>query len=177
MIAGVIGGASSKKSEYAESMVMKLKSRAPVYLATMINSSAADQKIVDRHRLLRQGKGFISIEKPVRLYETVLPDCDTVLLEDVSNLCANEFFSYKEPVSAGEAYYQMIKGIDCLAASAENLIIVTGNVFEDGIVYDEFTESYIKTFAQVNKHIARICDVFIEMINGYPLFYKGSSIL
>lgn len=175
MIAAFFGGASSGKSEAAERLVLKTAKKPPVYLATMINSSPEDGKIVERHTRLRRGKGFITVEKSVRLYEASLPDCDTILLEDIPNLTANEFFSYGRAVSGAYAYGQMVKGLDFLADNAENLIIVTGNVFEDGITYDPSTEEYLKTFGDVNIYIAQRCDIFAEMINGLPLFYKGAA--
>lgn len=175
MIVTVIGGGSSKKSEYAESIVMKLKKQAPVYLATMICTGSEDEKIIKRHRKLRQGKGFITVEKPVRLYETQLPECDTLLFEDVSNLVANEFFSYGDIVPGEKAFSEIKKGIDHLVANVENLVIVTGNVFEDGCIYDEVTEEYMNTFGDVNRYIAGISDVFVEMVYGNPVFYKGQA--
>ena len=175
MICTFIGGTGSKKSEYAEDLAVRLKKLPPVYLAAMINASPEDEKIVQRHRALRQGKGFVTVEKPARLYEVQLPECDTVLLEDVPNLAANEIFSYNEPASPERAYSEIIKGIDFLARKAENLIVVTGNVFEDGNIYDEAAESYLKILGEANMHLADISDVFAEIINGYPLFYKGSA--
>lgn len=173
MIAAVIGGTGSGKSAFAESLALELCRKPPVYLATMINTGAGDEKIIERHRKQREGKGFITVEKAVRLYETSLPVCDTVLLEDVSNLIANEFFSYGRPVSAQDAYDEAVRGIDFLAGYAENLVIVTANVFEDGIRYDKFTEEYMETFGRLNMHIAEVSDVFAEIVSGLPVYYKG----
>lgn len=173
MIAAVIGGAGSGKSAFAESLALKLCRKPPVYLATMINTGAEDEKIIKRHRKLRDGKGFITIEKAVRLYETQLPVCDTVLLEDVSNLIANEFFSCGHPILPQDAYNEAVHGMDFLAGYAENLVIVTSNVFEDGIRYDKFTEEYMETFGRLNMHIAEISDVFAETVCGLPVYYKG----
>lgn len=177
MIAAVTGGASSKKSEYAEAIVMAVRKKPPVYLATMINSGKEDEKIVARHRELRAGKGFVTVEKSVRLYEARIPDSDTILLEDAANLVANEFFSYPETVLPQRAYSEVKKGLDFLASKAQNLVIVTGNVFEDGYEYDETMRSYLKVFGDVNRYIASISDCFAEIVCGCPVFYKGSSAL
>ena len=61
----VIGGAASGKSEYAESLLLG-RPGPRYYLATM--EPAADGECrarIERHRALRAGKGFATIEREI----------------------------------------------------------------------------------------------------------------
>lgn len=54
---------------------------------------------VERHRKLRAGKGFETIECYVNLKEQTLPEKGVVLLECMSNLTANEMLSRRARVT------------------------------------------------------------------------------
>lgn len=108
MVIVVYGGNASGKSALAEELAEKLflrqseedeKSGDKVYLATMQRdgSTEAEERIA-KHRELRDGKGFVTVECPANLVEHCqLPEnVSTVLLEDVGNLVANELFSGEE---------------------------------------------------------------------------------
>ena len=63
----VTGGAASGKSEYAEKVLLSLAgSGEKLYIACMRNDSEAAKRIA-RHRALREGKGFVTIEKDTGL--------------------------------------------------------------------------------------------------------------
>ena len=115
MMIMVLGGSASGKSEFAESCCMKLCERnenesketrkncagnhspfKPVYLATMINSGNSSKARIIRHRTLREGKGFITVECPMHVDRASVPHNSVVLLECLSNLLANEMFAPAE---------------------------------------------------------------------------------
>ena len=58
----VTGGAASGKSEYAESLAMRLPGRR-IYLATMRPADPESLARINRHRRLRQGRGFDTLER------------------------------------------------------------------------------------------------------------------
>jgi len=64
MITLVTGGSGSGKSEYAEGLILDSPCSRRFYVATMIAYGKEGRDKVERHRMLRQGKGFITIEKP-----------------------------------------------------------------------------------------------------------------
>ncbi len=64
MITLVTGGSGSGKSEYAEGLILDSSCSRRFYVATMIAYGKEGRDKVERHRMLRQGKGFITIEKP-----------------------------------------------------------------------------------------------------------------
>ncbi|ETP73707.1 adenosyl cobinamide kinase/adenosyl cobinamide phosphate guanylyltransferase [Lachnospiraceae bacterium JC7] len=66
----ITGGAGSGKSEYAEALAVSLAKSEEVnslyYIATMFPYDDPDtKKRIERHRSLRAGKGFVTIERPL----------------------------------------------------------------------------------------------------------------
>ena len=103
MITLVTGGSGSGKSEYAEGLILDSSCSRRFYVATMIAYGKEGRDKVERHRVLRKGKGFITIEKPRNVGEVMVGEYETglsplsrtgraLLLECVSNLAANEMF-------------------------------------------------------------------------------------
>ena len=162
------GGSASGKSEYAENIVPNTGSR--VYLATMEPFGAEAETRIARHRKLREGKGFETIECPVNI-ERVLEACrgKDVLLEDLPNLVANEMFSSHAHSTAGIA-----EQILDLAHISESLICVTGILTADGRIYDESTMKYLKELAAIERTLAAQADRVIEVVCGQGSELKRS---
>jgi adenosylcobinamide kinase/adenosylcobinamide-phosphate guanylyltransferase len=160
MFSIVTGGSASGKSEYAENLVPNTGSR--VYLATMEPFGAEAETRIARHRKLREGKGFETIECPVNI-EKVLEACrgKDVLLEDLPNLVANEMFSSHAHSTSGIA-----EQILDLAHISESLICVTGILTADGRKYDESTMKYLKELAAIERTLAAHADRVIEVVCG-----------
>ena len=160
MFSIVTGGSASGKSEYAENIVPNTGSR--VYLATMEPFGTEAETRIARHRKLREGKGFETIECPVNI-ERVLEACrgKDVLLEDLPNLVANEMFSSHAHSTAGIA-----EQILDLAHISESLICVTGILTADGRKYDESTMKYLKELAAIERTLAAHADRVIEVVCG-----------
>ena len=156
----VTGGSASGKSEYAENLVPNTGSR--VYLATMEPFGTEAETRIARHRKLREGKGFETIECPVNI-EKVLEACrgKDVLLEDLPNLVANEMFSSHAHSTVGIA-----EQILDLAHISESLICVTGILTADGRKYDESTMKYLKELAAIERTLAAHADRVIEVACG-----------
>ena len=69
MLILVSGGSASGKSRYAEELVVRTQAGERIYVATMQVWDAESRKRVERHRAMRAGKGFRTVERPVRLGE------------------------------------------------------------------------------------------------------------
>lgn len=168
MLIIVTGGSASGKSEYAENLVPNAGSR--VYLATMEPFGTEAEARIARHRKLREGKGFETIECPVNI-----GDCFEacrgrhVLLEDLPNLVANEMFSSHAHSTAGIAA-QILD----LARISESLICVTGILTADGRKYDESTMKYLKELALIERTLAAQADRVIEVVCGQGSELKRS---
>ena len=62
MLHVVTGGSGSGKSEYAEKLIAESALHRRIYVATMMVWDDEGRKRVRRHREMRSGKGFITIE-------------------------------------------------------------------------------------------------------------------
>lgn len=104
MITLITGGSGSGKSAYAEKYICRVSNengyKEKYYIATMQVFDDEGQRKIDRHRRLRAGKGFITIEQPRDIQNAVsklqsessLKTGRSALLECMSNLVANEMF-------------------------------------------------------------------------------------
>lgn len=193
MITLIIGGSGSGKSLYAEQCAVSLSQMETeekqvedqkYYLATMqvFDGDAEGQRKIERHRQHRRHKGFITIEQPTDICHAVskmnpvkeASGTRTALLECVSNLTANEMFSRESPESAERVSTKIVEEIRLLEQNVTHLIVVSNNVFEDGIAYDETTMEYIRAMGIINQRLAAMADRVVEVVAGLPvLCQKG----
>lgn len=68
---------------------------------------------------------------------------------------------------------RILKGIKTLSKNLHGLVIVTNNVFEDGIEYDAGTQEYLKALGQINEGLASMADTVTEVVVGIPVPLKG----
>lgn len=184
MVILVLGGSGSGKSAYAETAAGRLaEGMRKYYLATMQAFDKEGQKKIRRHRKLRSGKGFLTIEQPVHILqaaEQMEPGERTALLECMSNLAANEMFggTVGESSQRGtpEAVSRRIlKQVGELQKQLAHFVIVSNNVSEDGILYDEGTMNYLKALGIINQGLAVMADTVVEVVVGIPVVLKGSE--
>jgi len=163
----VIGAAASGKSEYAEDIVMSL-SGEKIYLATMETFGAEAEERIARHRALRAGKGFSTVERTRNLIG-LTPEADwNVLIEDLPNLAANELFS---PEGGGAV--AVLSGVERICKTASGVTIVTGDILSDGGTYDAGTQEYMEMLADLHMRIAAKADNVVEVVCGVPCAVKG----
>ncbi len=91
-------------------------------------------------------------------------------MECMSNLVANEMFS-EQGAKAG-TFEAVQQGILSLINQADNLIIVTNNVFDDGVQYDSSTMEYMKILGRINQWISGSSDQVIEVVHGIPIILR-----
>ncbi len=184
MIVLVTGGCGSGKSAYAEERAAALAEGAQkYYVATMRARDEEGRERVQRHRAMREGKGFLTIEQPARVGEAAKkarelggnPGDGTAVLECVSNLLANEMFQDGEARDGADAARRTISGISELAGAFRNLVIVTNQVFEDGVRYEGTTEEYRGALGEANRRLAALSDEVAEVVVGIPVIWKGSK--
>ena len=208
MITLITGGSGSGKSAYAEKYICHASNekgcKEKYYIATMQVFDDEGQRKIDRHRRLRAGKGFITIEQPRDIKKAVeklqsencLKTGRSALLECMSNLVANEMFppvdvsgmqaaeAKKEALDAPEnmkdyetaqisrVSKKVLKEVSILSKNVAELVIVTNNVFEDGVSYDESTMNYIKAMGIVNRGLAAMAERVVEVVAGIPVAVK-----
>lgn len=172
----IIGGSASGKSEYAENYIVSNKKvMTKYYIATMQVYGEEGKKKIERHKKLRDGKGFTTIEQPIDIENAIDKIEDhkyNALLECISNLTANEMFIGDTPRDAESVADKIVDGLMLLNDKVSNLVIVSNNVFEDGIVYDSTTMEYIKAMGMINERLGMVADNVIEVVAGIPVRIK-----
>ena len=141
MLITVTGGSGSGKSAYAEKRILDLGERERFYIATMIPWDKECRERIRRHRKMRQEKGFTTIEQYKDLEQLKLPEKKAgnkraVLLECMSNLTANQMYGGGEKQDWEQ---KILFGVASLYNQTDDLIIVTNEVFSDGLKYHKLT--------------------------------------
>jgi adenosylcobinamide kinase/adenosylcobinamide-phosphate guanylyltransferase len=187
MLELVIGGSCSGKSAYAEKLLFDNKDLDfKYYIAAMQPFDEESCARVERHRQSRDGKGFVTIEQ----YQNVGLALNCMesgkdkkmteikcgaLLECVSNLTANEMFGGAAPLASQETADKVCSDILSLGENLEMLVVVSNNVFEDGVSYDETTTAYLEAMGRINARLAAAADAVTEVVAGIPVAVKAAS--
>jgi adenosylcobinamide kinase/adenosylcobinamide-phosphate guanylyltransferase len=176
----ITGGSGSGKSAYAEEYMTGISGGSiKYYIATMQAFDREAKEKIEKHRRMRSGKGFSTIEQPLNINEALekmKPGKRTALLECVSNLTANEMFSKEESKESEAAVKKIISQIKQLNEGVDHLVIVTNNIFEDGCIYDETTMKYIRAMGSINENLAHLADKVIEIVVGIPIILKDERL-
>ena len=80
MLVVVTGGSGSGKSAFAEETVLSFGEARRIYIATMQAFDEESHRRIRRHRHMRAGKGFETIERYTELDELLIPKDCVVLL-------------------------------------------------------------------------------------------------
>lgn len=169
----VTGGSGSGKSAYAEEQILSFGKGRRIYIATMHPYDEESLRRVDRHRRMRAGKGFETVERYIGLSELVLPSDSVVLLECLSNLVANEMFQEE---GAGEQTVKEIReGIQSLKKQVRHLVVVTNEIFSEFSSYEGDTHKYEQYLGGLNQELAAEADEVVEVVYGIPVFHKRAK--
>ena len=190
MIVLIIGGSSSGKSAFAEDFLCNISEESNrIYIATMEKNSFENEKKIRKHRFERKNKNFFTIEQSKCIsdaYEKYIKknhcvkNTNSVIIESVSNLLANEMFE----LSMGwiDMHYKIVsdKIVDDLSdyivneiafitKNSQNCVIVSDNIFEGGLLYDELTNVYIEILGEINRKISCFSDILYEVTEGMTI--------
>ena len=169
MISLVIGPNGSGKSAFAENLSLGTGNTERYYIATMSVKDEDGIRRVKRHRGMRDGKGFITLELPYSVDRALdrisKPGDSCILLECMSNLVGNEIYdNYKRPwykregIPAEDEFCDaLMKDIYLLSENAGNLIIVSGSYVREGD-YDKETLDYISLLDAMNEKLTAFSD-------------------
>ena len=109
----------------------------------------------------------------IRAADTCLAKDSVVLLECMSNLCANEMYS---PHGSGDrAAETILEGAARLKDQCGDMVVVSNEVFAGGSCYEEGTMAYLRQLAQINRRMTAIADNVCEVACGIPVYYKGKE--
>ena len=166
MIVLVTGGSGCGKSTWAEKLIQALPEEKRVYVATMQVYDRESELRVERHRKQRADKGFRTVECEKDLAGASIEDGSTVLLEDLVNLTANEMFDGGDPE-------RIVPALRILAARCRHLVMVTNDLFSDGVEYSPSVKEYLQCLAEVNRQAAEMADCVVEVVYSIPVPVKG----
>lgn len=174
MLTLVTGGSGSGKSEFAENLTVSYKSSKLIYIATMYPYDDEAYKKIGRHKEMRKNKNFDTVECFTNLKKLDIPSGSSVLLDCMSNLVANEM--YRDDGAKELTVQNIIEGVKKIKDSADNFVIVTNEIFSDGIEYDEETNKYLRNLGMINSDIGKIADNVVEVVYTIPIFKKGEKL-
>ena len=168
----ISGQADSGKSLYAETRLSEFRSSPKIYVAM---SKIVDEEMrerVKKHQAMRSGKGFITVEKTQNLGRLEIPTGSAIMIESLTAWTANEMFTETGVKESGHVVTKILSDLSRLLEHAENIVIVSDDIFSDGVEYDALTEEYVKTLALLTINIAEIADEVVEFVSGFALRLK-----
>ena len=169
MLTVISGGADSGKSSFAEDIVCKSSCSKRYYIATMKAVDEAAGARIKKHRRMRDGKGFVTLEIPIDINEAVSmmddPADSVALLECVSNLVANMMYDDSAAASlcrsdkAGEVEFAKlaVSKVTDLAASVKDLVVVI-SIYPPKPEDDDDTRLYKRLLNLVNIKLSDLAD-------------------
>ena len=172
MLILICGQADSGKSLYAETRLSEFRS-TPKFYAAM--SKIVDEEMrerVKKHQAMRSGKGFITVEKTENLGQLEIPAGSAIMIESLTAWTANEMFTETGVKESGHVVTKILSDLSRLLERAENIVIVSDDIFSDGVEYDELTDSYVRALAELTVKIAEIADEVVEFVSGFALRLK-----
>lgn len=181
----VTGGSGSGKSSYAEQRICEMRRQTGAehlyYIATMFPYGKEVEKKIRRHRSMRAGKGFETVECFTGLQQLIREDkrfseqCEKegicVLLECMSNLTANE--CYQENGAGADCVSAIMDGIEDLLKKCRGVTVVTNEVFSDLKPDSSEMEAYLRALGEINCRMAEQADRVTEVVYGIEVEIKG----
>ena len=174
MIRMIVGTPNSGKSQRAEDLACALAGEEPKwYVATMVPLGEGGQQRIQRHRQMRQGKGFITKECPYalgRLVEEVRTETHSpkvCLVECMSNWIGNALYAPEyQNWSEEEIQTMILHEVQSLGEAFPELILVT-NVFPlEDPSYDAETKRYVQVVQDVNEALKVRVDQYEQLEKG-----------
>ena len=196
MIVLVLGTPDSGKSKIAEDIVMRLAAglditgspaeeggrnesgrlAAPagmdkLYIATMIPFGEEGDRRIEKHRNMRAGKGFLTVEKYTEVDSLIgeITDLDRkcCLLECMSNLVGNEMHDPRNLSLSDEELEKLItEQVLALGKSCGYLVVVANRFLTEDADYDDETRRYVRIADRVNEILKAGADKTCELAEG-----------
>ncbi len=178
MMVFVSGAVRSGKSAFGERLVLSHGGR-PIYLATSQVYDGEMAQRIEHHRQSRAGKGFVTLEQHQNIGSVtakLMPN-DAVLLDCLGTLAANEMFGKPDAEeitgSMDVLYDKILSGVGRIKDSVSMLVVISNELFSDGIIYDGMTESYLHLMGRMHCALVTRAEVAVECANGCHIIHKG----
>ena len=165
MIVLISGANNSGKSAFAEKWVRGTRGRR-YYIATMVPQTEENCLRIEKHRRQRAGLGFTTLEMPFDVAKAPVTPDSVVLLEDISNLLANNMFD------RGAGVDTVYQDLLALAERCRVLLLVTIT----GMQADNYageTAEYVMALNDLNGRLFTAADTVVTLRDGEPAYQKG----
>lgn len=169
----ISGGCKNGKSFYAQ-RIAQAAGTPLYYIATMIPHDSEDDARILRHQNERAGWGFETLECGTDIL-SCLDHADaqgSFLLDSVTALLSNEMFT-PDGGFHPEAADKIAMELTQFVGRAPNTVLVSDYIYSDAAQYDDWTETYRRGLAKIDRALAAACDCVIEVVNGQMICYKG----
>ena len=147
------------------------------YLATMQVWDEECRARIEKHRRQRAGRGFVTVERPLDLAgmkSITLDKGGTILLEDLGNLAANEFYAPGRTLHQTEEI--ILAGIRKLYGMCCHLVIVSNEVGTGGSNYAGETEQYLRLLGKLHQELAGQADAVCEVLPVCQVITKEGTL-
>ncbi|MDE5864064.1 MAG: bifunctional adenosylcobinamide kinase/adenosylcobinamide-phosphate guanylyltransferase [Lachnospiraceae bacterium] len=81
-----------------------------------------------------------------------------------------------ERICVRQAEQAILLPILRLEKAVSCVIIVTNEIFSEGMEYDEETDRYLSMLGMLNCRLAQMADGVVELVCGIPVWHKGERI-
>ena len=190
MIVLVLGTPDSGKSGIAEDIVMRLATCSDIedscdeaacpagssgmdklYIATMVPFGEEGDRRIEKHRKMRVGKGFLTVEKYTEVDSLIgeITDLDRkcCLLECMSNLVGNEMHDPRNLSLSDEELEKLItEQVLALGKRCGHLVVVANSFLTEDAGYDDETRRYVRIADRVNEILKAGADKTCELAEG-----------
>ena len=171
----LIGGGKSGKSTMAQRLAAALSGDAPrYYWATMTPHDEEDVARIRRHVADRAGMGFCTVERSFDL-PAALPEIDrrgAVLFDSITACLSEQMFPGAVP--DGTAGRRVTEELLAVSAHPAHFIAVCDDIWHGGEDYQDWTEVYVRSLADICRALAAEFDAVCEMTAGLPRLWKGA---
>lgn len=175
MLTVITGASGSGKSVFAENYICELHRQKPetklLYVATMQPYGQETLQKIERHREQRKDKGFYSVDQYCQIENTKFVDENTlILLECLSNLLANEMYAKEQ--GEQEVCKRILDGLKILEEKSDSLVVVTNEIFSEGIGDWEGSKAYLKALGILNQQLTKQAEQVYQVVAGIPVLRK-----
>jgi len=168
----VLGGARSGKSAFAEQLARRSAPRR-IYLATATPGDGEMQARIAHHRI-RRGDGWITLEEPLELTQTLAlksaHDC-VVLVDCLTLWLSNIMHAERGP----ETEIQQL--VEWLSQAAHPVVLVSNEIGLGLVPETPLGRRFRDAQGRLNQAVAAVVTNVVFVAAGLPLRLKGQSYL
>lgn len=178
MLTVVIGGVRSGKSRTAEKAAADTGKHRLHYIAAGVDTDEEMRRRIHHHQKSRENSMYTWVlhEHPVRPSEASFPDGSVVLLDCLTTWATNEWMEMGGDGNVEALVTGMMDEMDRLSKRADQLIIVSNDLFSDAADHPPAIEEYLQLLGALHVKLVSMADYAYHMQFGHAQLKKGPSL-